>query len=137
MRSAGRRSPIARSGTGRRRKLATLTALAAALVAMPACGDEDGEPAAEPLGQKKAGSVAPLVQCRDWNTGSDEEQLATIADIRSQINLEDGTVKAPPLSDAEARQVFDSACANEFAQTFRLYVIYARAAAFAPLTREP
>lgn len=116
-----------------------MTALAAVALAVVACGDPNGggEPAAKGVGQEKAGSVAPLAHCRDWNSGTEAEQQATIEDIRSQINLEGGTVRAPPLSDEEAREVFDSACSNEFAGTFRLYVLYSRAAAFAPLTREP
>ena len=81
--------------------------------------------------------MAPLAQCSDWNKGTEAEKLATIEDIRGQVNRESGTVQAPPLSDDEAMQVFDNACANDFAESFRLYVLYARAAGFAPLTREP
>jgi hypothetical protein len=104
-------------------------------VALAACG-EGSQPRAEPLGETVAGSVAPLAQCRDWKSGTEPEKLATIADIRSQINLEGGTVQTPPLSDEEAMRVFDNACSHRFARGFRLYVLYARAAGFAPLMRE-
>ena len=87
------------------------------------------------MGEVKVGSVASLAQCRDWNRGTEEEKLATIEDIRAQINLEEGTVETPPLSDEEAFEVFDNACAAEFADSFRLYKLYANAASFAPLTR--
>ena len=50
-----------------------------------------------------AGSVASLVECRDWNGADEAEQLATIADVRSQINLEDSGIEAPALTDEEAR----------------------------------
>jgi hypothetical protein len=115
-----------------------LAALAiAAALALGACGgdSETDEPAAQPLGEEIAGSVAPLAQCRDWNRGSEAEKLATIEEIRSQVNLEDSGVDAPPLSDAEAMSVFENACAAPFAAGFRLYVLYARAAGFAPLAR--
>ena len=117
----------------RRALLASCVALALA-----GCGDanDDAEAGAEPLGGEKAGSVASLVQCRDWVEGTSEEKLATIADIRSQLNPEVGTGAAPPLSDEEATELFDNACAEPFAATFKLYVLYARAAGFAPLTRD-
>jgi hypothetical protein len=96
-------------------------------------GSEAPEPEVQGVGEVKAGSVAPLAQCRDWNGGTREEKLATIDEIRSQINLEDGTVEAPALSDEEAYELFEDACRPAFAEGFRLYKLYARAAAFNPL----
>ncbi len=90
---------------------------------------------AEALGEETAGSVAQLAQCRDWVRGDEEEKLATIADIRSQVNLQDSGFDAPPLSDAEAMELFDSACEAPYAQGFRLYILYARGASAAPLVR--
>ena len=89
----------------------------------------------EPVGEMTAGSVASLVECRDWNEATPEQRLATIADVRSQINLEDSGVEAPALTDAEAEEVFDDACRPAWAEGFRLYKIYARAAGFLPLQR--
>lgn len=132
-------SAAQRSIGARRRRLTmrlALAALAAGLVAMAGCGDGTYETAAEALGPEQTGSVAPLVQCKDWVTGTDPEKLATIRDIRSQINVESGTIETPPLSDDEAQEVFDNACSNSFAQSFRLYVLYSRAAGFAPLMRD-
>lgn len=80
--------------------------------------------------------MAQLAQCRDWNRGGRAEKLATIEDIRSQVNREDSGFEAPPLSDAEAMRLFDRACAAPYAQGFRLYILYARAASAAPLLRE-
>jgi hypothetical protein len=126
---------VPRRSRSTRRTLAG--AVAALAVGLLACGGSDDESGteAEPLGREAAGSVAPLAQCRDWNRGTEEEQLATIAEIRNQVNLESSAVEAPPLSDEEATEVFDNACAEGFARGFRLYVLYARAAGFAPLTR--
>ena len=117
-----------------------LVAVAASL-AIAGCGSDGGassaSPEAEPLGEETAGSVAQLAQCRDWNRGNEAEKLATIADIRSQVNRRDSGFEAPPLSDAEAMTLFDNACAASYAQGFRLYILYARGASAAPLVREP
>ena len=114
-----------------RRSLA-IVAVAAAL-GVAACGDEPRK--AEPLGKKLGGSVATLVNCGDWSGGPRERKLATIADIRNQVNRDDTAVKAPPLSDAEALKLFDLECSRSYAKGFRLYVLYARAAGWAPLLR--
>jgi len=126
----------------RRSLAAVLSAGALALALAPAgCGDEDdgaaaGSGEAEPVGQDLGGSVASLANCRDWVEGTQDEKLATIESIRAQLNRGDSGVDAPPLSDEEALGVFNGACAESFASDFRLYVLYARAAGFAPLTRE-
>lgn len=124
------------------------TAVAAAL-ALAGCGsgeEASAEPerpdevvdisGTEPVGEMTAGSVAQLVECKDWNEADEAERLATIADVRSQHNLEDGGVESPALTDEEAAAVFDNACEAPHAQGFRLYLLYARAASFAPLARE-
>jgi hypothetical protein len=109
--------------------LAVLAALATA-----GCGadDEDGG-AGEPVGQEVGGSVAAFAQCRDWNGASEADKLATVEEIRSQVNREDAGVTASSLSDDEAIDVFDAGCAKPYADGFRLHVMYARAAAFRPL----
>ncbi len=88
-----------------------------------------------PLGELLAGSVAPLAQCKDWVGGERVRKLATIDDIRNQVSRRDTGVSSPALTDDEALGLFDRACENSFAKSFRLYVLYARAAGFAPLTR--
>jgi hypothetical protein len=104
-------------------------------LAIGACGDEsdDAEDAAQPVGQELGGSVAQLVQCRDWVGASDDRKLATVADIRSQVNRQDAGVTASELSDDEAIEVFDNGCDEPSAAGYRLHVMYARAAAFKPL----
>jgi hypothetical protein len=113
-------------------RAAAVAAVAAALV-LGACGAD--RPAAEPLGQKVGGSVATLVNCRDWAGGPRERKLATIADVRNQVSRDDTGVESPPLSDREALRLFDQECAQPYARGFRLYVLYARAAGWAPLLR--
>jgi hypothetical protein len=112
-------------------RLALIVAAALALAAS-ACGDGD-EDGAEPVGEELGGSVAQLVQCSDWAGATDDQRLATIEDIRSHVNQEDSGVAASELADGETMEVFDHGCANPAAGSFRLYVMYARAAAFKPL----
>jgi hypothetical protein len=104
-----------------------------ALAGLSACGDEDGEPQAAGVGEARLGSVAPLALCRDWRAGDERQRRATIDDIRRQVNVRDTPTPTPELSDALAYEVFQDACAEEFAAGFRLYKIYARAAAFQSL----
>ena len=83
-------------------------------------------------GRLLVGSVAPLAQCKDWTRGSRDERLATIEDIREQVNLKDSAVKTPELSDKAAYRVLNGICRKPYAASFRLYKLYARADAFAP-----
>jgi hypothetical protein len=99
-----------------------------------ACGEESADQEkVQGVGPVKAGSVAAGAQCRHWNRGTEEEKLATIEDIRSQINLESGTVETAALTDEQAYELFEHACAESFAAGFKLYKLYAQRAGFQPL----
>lgn len=113
--------------------LALLGLLCAGL-ALSACGADSG-PAdeAKPVGEVRVGSVAQLAQCSDWRRGTRAQRIATIHDIREQINLKDGPVRTSELSDRAAYRVLDNTCSRDFAGSFRLYKLYARAASFAAL----
>jgi hypothetical protein len=127
--SPSRPKPTARSGAP------PVLALVAAL-ALGGCGEEGKAAAgAEPVGQELGGSVAHLAQCSDWNGASRPEKLATIAEIRSQVNREDAGVTASELSDQRALETLDSGCSRVGSDSFRLHIMYARAAAFEPLRR--
>ena len=147
-------SSQATSPSARRAELkAVATALAGVVLAFAGAGCGSEEPTAtaqatpdrpegvvdisgtEPVGEMTAGSVASLVECRDWNAATPEEQLATIVDVRSQINLEDSGIDAPSLTDEEAQEMFDNSCEPTWAQGFRLYKLYARAAGWVTLKR--
>ncbi len=88
--------------------------------------------AARPLGQMLVGSVAQMAKCSDWRGGTRAQRVATIHDIRQQINLRDSAVPTPELSDAAAYGVLDRTCRQDLAGSVRLYKVYARATAFAP-----
>lgn len=148
-----------RSPTGRTAELGAVAL--AALIALAGCGGGDSpdpqaaavEPPAserdpgpstgevvdisgtEPVGEMTAGSVASLAECRDWVDADPGERVATIADVRSQINLEDSGIDAPALTDEEAGEMFDNACRPAYAAGFRLYKLYARAAGWVELKR--
>ncbi len=125
----------------RRSRVRPALVAAALALAFAGCGDDKVETErvarerAVPLGELLAGSVAPLAQCKDWVGGARVRKLATIDDIRNQVSRPDTGVSSPALSDQEALGLFDRACANGYARGFRLYVLYARAAGFAPLVR--
>ncbi len=89
-----------------------------------------------PLGEMLVGSIAQMAQCRDWTAGTRAGRIATIHDIRQQINLQDGSGPTPPLSDAAAYGLFERTCSNDYADGFRLYKLYARATAFAPFAEQ-
>ena len=133
-------------------RAAAVAGAAALLVALGGCGsgDDDDGPVAEkassgevvdisgtePVGDKLGGSVAQLVTCRDWKGASEDERLATIADVRSQLAPQDSGIELPQLTDEEAMEVFDSSCRPEWAGGFRLYKLYAQAAGFVTLKRD-
>ena len=123
------------------------------MVAFAGCGGEEpssarqdsgqarsGEPidvsGTDPVGQMIGGSVAPLVTCADWEGASEDERLATIEDIRTQLAAQDSGITAPELTDDEAGELFDSSCGRSWAAGFRLYKLYARGAGFVELKRE-
>jgi hypothetical protein len=130
--AAGRRA-VPRPAAPTFRRLILVAAFAAAAVA--GCGDGDGtsDGDAEAVGEVRVGTVAPLAQCRDWLGADADERIATIEDIRRQVNTGDLEHENAELTDEQAADVFDGACENDFAAGFRLYKLYYRAAAFQPL----
>jgi hypothetical protein len=120
----------------RRAPAATALALALIAAALIGCGgDATGQGPSHGVGEEVGGSIAPLAQCRDWNAGTEAEKQATIDDIRSVLTPQSQEESRTSLSDRRAYDVFEETCAVEFAEGFKLYKLYARAAAFEPLTK--
>jgi hypothetical protein len=116
-------------------RLLAATLGVAAAASLAACG-ESGSPGGEEVvgvGQERAGSVAALAQCTDWNEGTEEEKRATVGDIRVQLNQAGADGPTPSLPEQETYELFERACANDYAAGFRLYKVYARAAAFSSI----
>lgn len=149
-------APITSGLTARSRQAAALVTAALIGAVLAGCGGGDGASSTgssedaggerqageiidisgtDAVGENLAGSVAARVECRDWNGASEEQKLATIEDVRSQVSRDDGGIRSPRLTDDEAMTIFDNTCEPQFAQGFRLYKLYARAVAFAPLAR--
>jgi hypothetical protein len=150
-------SSPATPASGRRAELSARTGLLAALLialvlalTSVGCGDEEPSEAqqpqdasdqpidvsgTDPVGQVIGGTAAPLAQCSDWNGGSEDERLATIEDIRTQLAAQDSGITTPELTDDEAEGMFDNACEPTWAAGFRLYKLYARAAGFVEVER--
>ena len=119
-------------------RLRGLAATALAAVAAAGCGSDDdaqsSAAAAKPLGQESAGASVQFAECSDWKKGTHAERVATIEQLRSHLTPGRSKTAASPLSDQRAYEVFQRACAPEYASSFRLYKLYVRAQGFAPLT---
>lgn len=123
---------------------AGLVAAALAAAALGSgCGSDDPEPAAqaapekakaaEPVGIESAGSVAQFADCDDWNGGTRAERFATIEEIRGQHTPQRSKTAASPLPDERAYEIFEKACAPDYAGSLRLYKLYVKAQGFSPL----
>lgn len=128
--------------TSMRRGLLALAA-AGALAATAGCGEErDGggataaaasTPAVKPVGEESAGSVVQFADCGDWRAGTVAERRVTVEKIRGQLTPQSSSTAASPLSDERAYEIFEKACSPAYAESLRLYKLYARAQGFAPL----
>jgi hypothetical protein len=96
-------------------------------------GDSEVGAPAYGVGQIRGGSVAQLARCTDWNGGTDAQKQVTLDDIQSQLNQPGADGPTPDLPDDEAIALLDRICGRSYAAGFRLYKVYARGAAFAPL----
>jgi hypothetical protein len=117
--------------------------LAAAAIALPACGgtDEDGRDRETPVdirgvGLMSGNSTAQFANCRDWRGGSVKRRYATIEDIRGQLTPQSSKSAESDLSDENAYRLFQRVCTTDFSDELRLYKLYAHAQAFAPLTKD-
>lgn len=116
--------------------------LAATAVGLGACGERDsgardsgdaGGQQVAGVGPVRANSTAQFASCRDWRRGSEDERYATIADIRGQLTPQTATNADSDLPDETAYEIFQKVCANDYSDSLRLYKLYVRAQAYAPL----
>jgi hypothetical protein len=122
----------------------TVLVLAAAALALPACGGTDHDGAAgrdrhapvdiRGVGLMSGNSTAQFANCRDWRGGSMKRRYATIKDIRGQLTPQSSESAESDLSDEGAYRIFQRVCVNDFSDELRLYKLYARAQAFAQFT---
>ena len=122
-----------------------LATLVLAAVVLPACGANDdhgtvGRDREAPVdirgvGLMSGNSTAQFANCGDWRGGSVKRRYATIEDIRGQLTPQSAKSAESDLSDDDAYRIFQRVCATGFSDELRLYKLYARAQAFAPLTK--
>jgi hypothetical protein len=82
------------------------------------------------LGEPQIELTAREADCTDWNGASVEERQATIEALREFEGGPTTGASGAVLPDEQAYDVLENYCANEFASAFKLYKLYARAAAF-------
>jgi hypothetical protein len=115
---------------------AAVAALAAAALALSGCmgGDSSGgQPASA---GPRIGTDLKLANCRDWRKATPSERQGTVRALRNLAGGpvgEDSGRQGATLDDDRAYQVLEDYCANDFARGFKLYKLYARAAAFRKL----
>ena len=112
--------------------LLAILAVGGAILALSAGGSEatSEEQPEYGVGQVRAGSVAALATCGDWNEGTDEQRYVTIEDIHDQLNQTIAEGPTPNIPPEEAYALFERSCSRDYAVGFRLYKLYGRAAAF-------
>ena len=94
-------------------------------------GDSDSSSASDPPVREQA-NTARLANCADWRKSGRRERLRTVRAISEFAGGPVGTAggRGATLDDDAADQLFEGWCANAFARAFKLYKLYARAAAF-------
>ena len=118
---------------------ASLVALAAAAAAAGCGGDggsSDSPDGAEPVGRESAGSVVQFADCGDWLAATEAERYATVRALRGQLTPQGSETAASPLSDERAHALLQRTCSTGNVESLRLYKLYARMQAFAPLMVE-
>lgn len=104
------------------------------VVMLAGCGGGDsGSEKAKGVGIVRANSTAQFANCRDWRRGTVEQRYATIKDIRLQLDPQTPGTAQSELPDQTAYRIFQKTCAADFSASLRLYKLYARAQAYAPL----
>ena len=96
------------------------------------CGDDSNAPdsGSSALGSPDVALTARQASCTDWSeAGVEERQVMIDALTKFEGGPTTGAVGAT-LKDDEAYDLFERACANDYARAFKLYKVYARAAAF-------
>jgi len=119
------------------RAAALLAAAAAAAAVMAGCGGDEPSAAAppegKPVGPETQGSVVQYADCGDWRGASLADKRATVVALRGQLTPQTSETAASPLPDERAVAILQKACSPSFAKSLRLYKLYVRAQAFAPL----
>ena len=114
-----------------RLRRAALIALAGAALAA-GCGDDSGsaDRDSSALGAPEVRLTAREASCTDWNEAGVEERQVIVAALEDTEGRPTTGAVGATLPEEQAYELFDGACAEDYARAFKLYKIYVRAAAF-------
>jgi hypothetical protein len=96
------------------------------------CGDSDdaSDPGSSALGSPELQTSAREADCADWKAATAEEQQVIIDSVAEYEGGEPTGTRGRFLPEEKAYELFDRACEQDYASAFKLYKVYARAAAF-------
>jgi hypothetical protein len=131
--SAGLAAPAARPAPRAWTTAALVALVVAAAVVAVALLSQGGAAPSRPASGAVIGSV-PLqrARCVDWLGASGPERAATVNALRAAVGGGTATPygQGSTLPPGTTRALFDGTCSRAYANTFLLYEIYIRAAAF-------
>jgi hypothetical protein len=110
--------------------------LVVAMFAAAGCGGGSSTQPQVDVGPN-VGQPISLADCHDWNQANTEQRLGTIAQLKGFAsgpiignNASSPAGRGSVLDDKTAYNLFNRYCDQSFAQAFKLYKLYERAAAF-------
>ena len=93
-------------------------------------------PATTKVVHKDLGVDVRLADCTDWNRGDEAARRGTVEEIAGfaggQVGSAPGNVNGATITTAQAFNLFNHWCSQQYARGFKLYKLYTRAAAFTP-----
>jgi hypothetical protein len=112
------------------RPLAVIGAGATALALLTACSGGSGADGQSPSAAELA--TVRTATCSSWNAAPRAEQDQLVVGMRRFFGgqVDSPGLRGQVLSDARARRLFNSYCAQSFSGAFSLYRLYGNAAAF-------
>ena len=119
------------------RAAAGLTALA---IIAAGCGGGYASPAAKPRPAVRAeigGLPLQQARCVQWRAGTPAQRAAVVRALAGVVGGPTGTGRGGTLTEGQAFELFDRACASRVARHFLLYELYTRAAGFRTLGSPP
>jgi hypothetical protein len=113
-------------------------ALVTLLLALPLAGcSASGSEESAPHGAgPRIGVPLRLADCADWQAADVAERLGTVRQLRDFAGGPTGSPagRGTTLEDERAYDLLQGYCSAEFAESFKLYKLYTRAAAFQSLS---
>ena len=111
--------------------------LVAALItaAIAGCSQSDSEESAPHGAGPRIGVPLRLADCSDWRAADVAERLGTVRQLRDFAGGPTGSPagRGAVIEDERAYALLQGSCSAEFAESFKLYKLYTRAAAFQSL----